>query len=283
MADQSNRTNAPMPAEHECHFPFGENWRSFVATVDEASIQAAVAGLTKLLPSAEFSRRSMLDIGCGSGLSLLAAIRLGARNCRGVDVDPNSVEAARTLLGKWSAGASWSADVQSVFALDPARDGRFDIVYSWGVLHHTGDMWRAVSAAAAMVGPQGRLVIALYRKTPLCPAWKIEKRIYAHAPKPLQGLIRAAYRAVFKLALIAQGRSPAEYIAGYKSTRGMDWDHDVHDWLGGWPYESATAGEVTAHLAVLGFAAESIHEHAARAGGLFGSHCDEYVFRRKVA
>jgi len=57
--------------------------------------------------------------------------------------------------------------------------GTFDIVYSWGVLHHTGAMWTALELAASLVGPRGTLAIALHRRTALCGAWRIEKRLCA--------------------------------------------------------------------------------------------------------
>ena len=61
----------------------------------------------------------------------------------------------------------------------------------------------------------------------------------------------------------------------------MDWHHDVHDWLGGYPYESTDPASVLAYLKALGFAPRQVFEHPAAAFGLFGSHCDEYVATRK--
>jgi SAM-dependent methyltransferase len=268
------------PAVDEGHFAFGENWLSFVSTVDAQSVESSVESLARLLPAEAFAGSSVLDIGCGSGLSLLAAGRMGARDLFGVDLDPQSVAAARTLFQRW--GGSARIELRSVFDLDPARDGQFDIVHSWGVLHHTGDMWRAVDCAARMVKPHGYFILALYRRTPFCALWKVEKLFYAHAPKPLQALIQKLYRLAFKVGLLAQRRSLAAYIANYRSKRGMDWHHDVHDWLGGWPYQSATPEEIVSFMKQRGFTKYRSFTHAAVAGGLFGSHCDEFVFTREA-
>jgi SAM-dependent methyltransferase len=263
-------------------FAFGENWQSFLKTVTAASIAEAERGLLRLLPAELIKGRRFLDIGCGSGLSMLAAARLGAGAVHGIDVDAHSVAAARRLLSENLTGG-WSVERKDVFDLSPERDGRYDIVYSWGVLHHTGDMWRAIERAAAMVAPGGWLVVALYRRTPLCRLWSFEKRFYARAPAPVQSALRRAFAGIYVAALMASGRNPRRYIAQYKTARGMDWRHDLHDWLGGYPYESAAPPEVTARLERLGFTLERVFEHAAASFGLFGSHCDEFVARRRAS
>ncbi|HUK60488.1 MAG TPA: class I SAM-dependent methyltransferase [Stellaceae bacterium] len=263
-------------------FRFGENWQSFVATVGEDQIRVAEDGLLRLLPRDRVAGARFLDIGCGSGLSSLAALRLGARSVEGIDADAQSVEAATALLEKFAAGGPWRVAAASVFELAPERHGTFDVVYSWGVLHHTGDLWRALAHAAAMTAPDGTLVVALYRKTPLCGFWRWEKRLYAGAGPRAQRAMRALYKTVFAAGLLASGRSPARYIAAYRSDRGMDWHHDVHDWLGGYPYESTGPAEVEAFLEGAGFTLERALAHPARALGVFGSHCDEYVARRRT-
>lgn len=144
----------------ESHFAFGENWRSFAKLVNPERIAQAEAGLERLIRRDEIEGRSFLDIGCGSGLSSLAAARLGAARIEATDIDPNSVETTRTLLtANIPADATpWDARLVSVFDLPP---GQFDIVYSWGVLHHTGDMWRAIKAASEQVKPGGLFAVAL--------------------------------------------------------------------------------------------------------------------------
>lgn len=261
----------------ENHFRFGENWRSFLSTVSPESIAEAERCMRQLLPAENLRGRHFLDIGSGSGLALLAAIRLGAARADGVDLDPNSVEASQSLLSKEIPDGNWSVRRQSVFDLVPERDGRYDVVYSWGVLHHTGDMWTAIEKAGAMVAPGGRFVLALYRKTPLCSAWAVEKRFYTAAPAFMQTAIRAAYKGSYRLGLMMSGRNPSRYIAEYRSARGMDWHHDVHDWLGGYPYQSTEPGEVVPFLGKLGFTIEKMVERSAAVKGVFGTHCDEYV------
>jgi 2-polyprenyl-6-hydroxyphenyl methylase/3-demethylubiquinone-9 3-methyltransferase len=169
---------------------------------------------------------------------------------------------------------------RSVFELSPA-EGRFDVVHSWGVLHHTGALWRAMETAAAMVAPGGTFAVALYRRTPLCGFWKREKRLYAAAPPPVQAVVRGLYKVAYAAGLAATGRNPIRYVREYAKERGMSWHHDVHDWLGGYPYESTTPEEVMEFLKKRGFRIERTFEHEAAARGLFGSHCDEFVARKK--
>jgi SAM-dependent methyltransferase len=267
--------------QSESHFAFGENWQSFVETVNDESIAQAMQSLQRLVPAAEIKGRRFLDIGCGSGLSMLAAARLGARAVHGVDIDPRSVAATQALLSRHMPGAQWSARLASVFDLVPERDGTFDIVHSWGVLHHTGDMWGAVQRAAGLVAPDGVFALALYRKTPLCGFWTIEKRLYSGAGAPLQAIIRSGYKAAYWLGLLATGRNPVSYIRSYRRDRGMEWHHDVHDWLGGYPYQSASPAEIAQFLQSIDFRVIRTLQHDAAAKGLFGTHCDEYVATRE--
>ena len=213
----------------ETHFAFGKNWASYAALIDEPQMEEAKKGLLKLIPAEEYKGCSFLDIGCGSGLHALAAARLGVSRIMAVDIDPDSVATCSGLLSSKNIVVPWHANTMSVFDLDPTHQGTFDIVYSWGVLHHTGNMWEAISKAASMVAPNGLFAIALYRKTYMDPFWKVEKRLYAHAPKIVQNGVRAGYIAVFRLAKLAMGANLREYVAKYGSSRGMDFYHDVHD------------------------------------------------------
>jgi len=262
----------------ETHFAFGKNWASYAALIGEPQIEEAKIGLLKLIPAEEFKGHSFLDIGCGSGLHALAAARLGVSRIVALDIDPDSVATSTSVLSRHNIKTPWRTEIISIFDIDAAREGPFDIVYSWGVLHHTGDMWGAVSKAASMVAPNGLLAIALYRKTHTDTFWKLEKRLYARAPKIIQDLVRAGYIAAFHLAKLITGRSFRKYVANYRSERGMDFYHDVHDWLGGYPYESALAPEVDDKLTGLGFKAERVFARPISIG-IFCSGCDEYVYR----
>jgi 2-polyprenyl-6-hydroxyphenyl methylase/3-demethylubiquinone-9 3-methyltransferase len=153
--------------------------------------------------------------------------------------------------------------------------GRFDVVYSWGVLHHTGAVHRALRAAAALVRPGGQFVFALYRRTPLCWFWKIEKRWYAGASAAAQARAQAMYVRVFRL---LNRRNFKDYVANYAQVRGMDFYHDVHDWLGGWPYESISPAEVDGLMQQLGLRQIRAFLVPGRALGLLGSGNDEYVY-----
>lgn len=261
----------------ETHFAFGENWASYANTIDGARIAVAEAALARLAGPGGLEGRRFLDIGCGSGLHALAALRLGAASVLGIDIDRNSVTTARRVLETHRPGANWDIREVSIFDFSPPET--FEVVYSWGVLHHTGAMWPAVAKAAALVAPGGLFIVALYGKTPLCGLWTAEKRLYAHAPRWLQACIRGPYKAAFLLVKALRGENPVAYVRDYAANRGMNWHHDVHDWLGGYPYESASPGDVACRLAELGFALERRFGTIARFG-LFGTGCVEYVFRR---
>ena len=154
-------------------------------------------------------------------------------------------------------------------------------MHSWGVLHHTGAMWQAIERASALVRPGGLFVVALYRKTPMCGFWRAEKRLYAHGSPAVQAAIGAIYKSLFALGMVVKGRNPMRYIREYPARRGMRWRHDVHDWLGGYPYESVTQAELADFLSPRGFKLR--RQFVSPPGsGLMGSGCDEYVWERRT-
>lgn len=264
----------------DSHFQFGDNWASYAKHIDERHIVEAGRGLLRLMAPGDVAGRTFLDIGCGSGIHALAAARLGARRVLAVDIDPRSVETTQALLDTHAAPVDCRAQVVSIFDLTPEQVGTFDVVYSWGVLHHTGDLDTAVRRAAALVSPGGLFVFALYRKTYTDALWGIEKRWFTRASPRAQAGAQAIYLALFKLALIASGRSFSAYEENYKSGRGMDFEHDVRDWLGGYPYETMAPHEIARVMAELGLSEVRSFARPGRPIGLFGSGCDEYVYRK---
>jgi 2-polyprenyl-6-hydroxyphenyl methylase/3-demethylubiquinone-9 3-methyltransferase len=264
--------------DREAHFEFGANWREYAKTIDETRIDLAIAGLRKLFPEG-IAGGTFLDIGCGSGLHALAALSLGATSVLAIDIDENSVGTTRELLNKYAPDKKWDAKVMSVFDASPAVLGTFDIVYSWGVLHHTGDMWHAIEKAAALVGTGGQFALAIYAKTPFDVAWKIEKRLYSSSPAAVQWVLRQSFLAVLLAGKAVRGKNPLTIFRD-PLTRGMNLYHDVHDWLGGYPYETAAADELTSRMSALGFY-ELRSFRLPDSLGLLGSGCHEFVFVRQ--
>jgi SAM-dependent methyltransferase len=268
--------------ELSSHFDFGGNWAAYAALIDEARITQAVAGLERLAGREAIAGRTFLDIGCGSGVHSLAALRLGASRVVAVDLDPRSVAAAREVLSRFAPQGAWQVHELSVFDLDPAKLGTFDVVYAWGSLHHTGAMRDAWRRAAELVTPEGILIVAVYRKTRLCRLWRIEKRLYSRAPSWMQRFVRACYVTAMRLAFLVAGRDFRKYRDAYgQSYRGMNFDHDVHDWLGGYPYESFSPAEADDLCSELGSIPVRSFVEERTSLGLFGSGNDEYVWMRE--
>lgn len=264
------------------HFAFGKNWQDYAQKIDESRIASAVLDLQRLSGRERLDGLSFLDIGCGSGLHALAALRLGAKRVVGTDIDADSVATASAVLERFAPGAPCTLSVRSVFEMEPKEFGTFDIVYSWGVLHHTGDMERAIACAATLVAPRGELLLALYKKTLFCGMWRRIKRWYSHAGPARQRRARAVYIGLYRLGCRITSQDFNAKVQDYGSRRGMDFYNDVHDWLGGYPYQSISPDECHTLLAGLGFtvAREFIAKPGRYLPGVLGSGCDEYAFRR---
>ncbi len=269
----------------ESHFSFGKNWLDYANKIDEVKIAQAVVDLQRLSGRERFDGLSFLDIGCGSGLHALAAVRMGALCVRGVDIDSDSVAAARCTLKRFAPDADADFDVISVFEMEKEIYGNFDVVYSWGVLHHTGNMYRALGDAASLVRPGGMFMVALYRKTPFCRMWTKIKRWYSTATPESQRRARSVRIGIHRLVKRVQGQSLDDYIRNYGKSRGMDYYNDVHDWMGGYPYESIAPEECRNLFAKLGFRLERefVQVPSWRPRGFLGSGCDEYTFHKLMS
>jgi 2-polyprenyl-3-methyl-5-hydroxy-6-metoxy-1,4-benzoquinol methylase len=263
-------------------FEFGRNWQRFLRSLDDDRIAAAETSLRDMLGGERLDGLRFLDIGCGSGLFSLAARRLGA-TVHSFDYDPASAACARYLRERFDADGAW--EIEQGSALDPGylrALGPFDVVYAWGVLHHTGSMWAALENAAIPVAPGGLLFIAIYND---CGAeserWVRTKKRYCELPRALRPLYAAAAMAPYEAreagGSLLRGR-PGEYVRSwthYKGHRGMSRWRDIIDWVGGYPYEYASVAAITAFYGERGFEPERI----VPTGGL---GCNEFVFRRRT-
>lgn len=256
-------------------FQFGENWRRFLANLDEQRISVAEDSLRNMLEVANLEGRTFLDIGSGSGLFSLAARRLGAR-VHSFDYDPQSVACTQELRRRYFADdPDWRVEEGS--ALDPAylaSLGKFDFVYSWGVLHHTGSMWRALENAVIPVRDGGLLFIALYNdQGGISRRWATIKRNYVRHPV-LRGPIVAWSFIWLNGGGFIKGLLRGHPMRVFQNPgRGMSVWHDMIDWVGGYPFEVAGPGEVFEFFKKRGFSLT----HLVTTHSL---GCNEFVFQR---
>lgn len=270
----------PVAELDEMRFGFGRNWADFVELrLSEAVIADAQAHLARLLRTQSLAGKVFLDIGCGSGIHSLAALRLGAARVVSFDYDADSV--ATTLKVREFAGAPPHWEVMQGSVLDAgfmATLPEADIVYSWGVLHHTGAMWPAVRNAAMPLKRDGVFYIALYSSDmyvrPPAAYWLALKRRYNLAGPRGKRWLEWRYALRWHiLPALAKGRNPLAVLRQY-GIRGMTYWTDVRDWLGGWPMDFASLAETTAFCAEqLGLTLVNLKT---------GEGCTEYVFARPL-
>ena len=252
-------------------FAFGANWRKFLSVLDEDRIADAEASLKGMLGLDNLHGKRFLDAGSGSGLFSLAARRLGA-TVHSFDYDPQSVACTKELRQRYFPGdAGWTVEEASV--LDSsylAKLGTFDVVYSWGVLHHTGAMWEALDNVARLVPREGRLFVAIYNDQGwVSRYWKRVKRAYVRHRSlrwPLLVLHAPYLFGVRWLVRMATGRRRVD--------RGMALWHDMVDWVGGYPFEVAKPEKIFHFYRDRGFRLHEIRTCGGRHG------CSELVLVR---
>ncbi len=274
-------------------FAFGKNWAEFLRCLNEARVVLAERSLTSMLNRSSLDGIRFLDAGSGSGIMSLAAYRLGAE-VRSFDFDPESVVCTKTLRDRYQkpsaaddvAKTGWQVDTGSVLDTTYLSTlGRYDVVYSWGVLHHTGAMWQALDNVVEAVAEGGTLYIAIYNdQGGMSNRWRVMKRLYNKLPDvlkiPYAVLIMAPRELKFLLLSCLSGR-PGLYFANIRdyaesSTRGMSYWRDLLDWVGGYPFEVAKPEEVIDFYLSRGFELQKLKTCAGSIA------CNEYVFRKTL-
>lgn len=263
-------------------FEFGKNWRAFLSHLDDDRISRAENSLREMLEVDSLEGKTFLDIGSGSGLFSLAARRLGAR-VYSFDFDTNSFECTKELKKRYFASDNeWTVEQGSILDKDYVSSlGSFDIVYSWGVLHHTGDMWTALANASIPVKFGGQMFIAIYNDTgSQAERWKWIKSTYCRLPKLLKTPFAIAVSLPEEgkklLSATATGK-PHKYFrdwSSYRNERGMNRWHDIIDWVGGYPYEYAGPSALFEFYKSKGFSISKMNCDNVGLG------CNEIVFRR---
>jgi SAM-dependent methyltransferase len=251
-------------------FGFGKNWLRFSRILTDSRLEEGEENLRRLLATPSLDGRSFFDVGAGSGLFSIAAVRLGASRVVALDRDEECLTTIQRNRDRFlNADRSGALTVRHGDILQPQtlEIGTADVVYAWGSLHHTGNMWNAIRNAAHLCSPGGQFALAIYNRTRLSAFWLAAKRTYAQAPSAVGLGMAAALSGGRSVLRITRGKHP------FRSDRGMSVWYDAVDWLGGLPYECATADEVVRFVEGLGFS--HLRSNLTRRSG-----CNEFTFER---
>lgn len=261
------------------HFSFGKNWQLFLESLNSERINNAKKSLFNFLGKDNIKGRTFVDIGCGSGLFSLAAYKLGVKRIVSIDIDEFSLSCVSQLNKSEGDPKNWEIKKGSALDIEFIENlGKFDIVYSWGVLHHTGDMYLALKNITNLVNKNGKIYIAIYNDNQIAlegtsEFWVKLKKYYNHSNNFVKNKIEYLYIFYYIVGLMVGGKNPIKYIQNYKTLRGMNYWTDVKDWLGGYPYEYATTMQIIDYFGALGFKCTKLNP--ARSIG-----CNEYLFEK---
>ena len=251
VSDPGNGQAASRAADMEkITFSFGRNWQQFVhKCLTPDRVAQAMNSLTEFLEMPDLQGRTFLDVGCGSGLFSLAAHLLGASRIVSFDVDSLATSCCKYLRETNGTATTWTVLEGSVLdwnflaGLDKA-----DIVYAWGSLHHTGNMWQAIRNAASLANESGVFFLSIYNKVEGRGSsiyWSKVKKLYNRLPGFGKHALETAYLVRYGiLPEVLRLRNPLTAFRNYGQHRGMAYWADMRDWLGGYPYEFASTDEV---------------------------------------
>jgi len=261
-------------------FEFGKNWQRFLRSLDEEQILEAETSLRRMLGIEDFNQKTFLDVGCGSGLFSLAARKLGAR-VFSFDYDPQSVACGLQLKNAFFPGdPNWQIERGSALEQSYLRKlGAFDVVYAWGVLHHTGAMWEALENMVPSVKQGGKLFLAIYNdQGKKSDIWRFVKRTYNRTPKRLRFLILWPIGVSLLTAMtvvdLCRLRKPRIVSPG-STPRGMTLWIDIVDWVGGYPFEVASPNQIVEFFRHRGFCLDKLIGCGRKLG------CNQFVFTKR--
>ncbi len=227
-------------------FEFGKNWQNFLENLNEEQINECKKSLKEFLQIKDLKEKSFIDVGSGSGIMSLAAVQLGAK-VYSFDYDPSCVWCTEQLRKRFNFdNKRWHIEQGSILDEKYINNlGVFDIVYSWGVLHHTGNMMKSFDLISKLVKPKGgRLFIAIYNDQGIISVlWRFVKKLYCKSPQIIKTLLVwligiCIWGVKFVIDLIKL--KPFDSWRNYhKMKRGMSPWHNVVDWVGGYPFEVA--------------------------------------------
>ena len=251
-------------------FNFGKNWHNYSRNVSKKELGIIQQSLLELFNDRQIKEKSFLDIGCGSGLFSIAAKQLGAVRVAGLDVLKDSIKTSKKNLLRFLPNQAIDFYLMSILNNEQIKKlGKFDNVYAWGSLHHTGDMYKAIDNTCNTVQPGGYLILALYNKNFTAKFWWFVKWLYNHSPWVCKKILEIWYLGlVVPLKILILGK------VIFQKKRGMKLYYDAIDWLGGFPYEYASVDEIKNFIEPKGF----ILERLIKPIGISG--CNQFIFKK---
>ena len=249
-------------------FNFGKNWLNYSKTVRDKDLEIMKESLIDLIGLENIENKTFLDIGCGSGLFAIAAKKLGAKKVLGIDILSDSIKSSEENKKRFDVQ---DIEFKQLSIVDDQIETlkKFDVVYAWGSLHHTGEMRKAIENSSYFVKDDGLFVLAIYNKHWTSLIWKRIKYFYNISPKFIRLImIFAFYYIIATAKFLVTRKNP------FQKKRGMSFYYDIVDWLGGYPYEYASKDEIVAIVSnsecrLIKFSKASVP-----------TGCNEFVFKK---
>lgn len=249
-------------------FNFGKNWLNYSKTIKDEDLEIMKESLINLIGLENIKDKTFLDIGCGSGLFSIAAKKLRTKKVVGIDILPDSIKSSEENKERFNVQGIYFKQL-SILDNQVKTLEKFDIVYAWGSLHHTGEIWKAIENTTHCVENNGLLILAIYNKHWTSPIWKRIKYFYNISPKFIKSIMIFAFYYI-----IATAKSLVTRKNPFQKKRGMNFYYDIIDWLGGYPYEYASKDKMVDFVDKYGFKLIKFNKAGVPTG------CNEFVFKK---
>jgi 2-polyprenyl-3-methyl-5-hydroxy-6-metoxy-1,4-benzoquinol methylase len=206
---------------------YGENYergsKDFFDAVLQKRFSYELPWLDEMVQFKRFAGKSVLEVGCGAGYDAFQFCKAGAVYT-GIDITPQNSSLARKHVSHYGFHPRFEEmDVERM-----TFNNEFDFVFSFGVLHHTPNIEKALTNCYNALKPGGEIQVIVYNKwsifyclTTVCWEWVLRRNFLKRSLAEQRSLIEYSVSSAKPLVNVYSKREIQKLIkqAGFKITK----------------------------------------------------------------